>query len=98
MYIGTDKIKEIRITGGGAKSPLWASIKADVTGKVLRTVTEDETACLGAALAAAVGIGVYGDLASAAESAVTCKRSYIPSGADYEGAYRAFCALDEKLN
>lgn len=97
-YIGTDKIKEIRITGGGAKSPLWASIKADVTGKVLRTVTEDETACLGAALAAAVGIGVYGDLASAAESAVTCKRSYIPSGADYEGAYRAFCALDEKLN
>lgn len=97
-YIGTDKIKEIRITGGGAKSPLWASIKADVTGKVLRTVTEDETACLGAALAAAVGIGVYGDLASAAESAVTCKKSYIPSGADYEGAYRAFCALDEKLN
>ena len=97
-YIGTDKIKEIRITGGGAKSPLWASIKADVTGKVLRTVTEDETACLGAALSAAVGIGAFESLAEAAENAVTCKKSYVPSGADYESAYRAFCDLDEKMN
>ena len=97
-YIGTDSIKEIRITGGGAKSPLWASIKADVTGKVLRTVTEDETACLGSALCAAVGIGVFESLKCACESAVTTKKSYIPSGADYEAAYRAFIELDEKLN
>lgn len=97
-YIGTDKIKEIRITGGGAKSPLWAQIKADVTGKVLRTVTEDETACLGSALAAAVGVGAFESLAEAAESAVSTKKSYIPSGADYEGAYRAYVALDGKLN
>ncbi len=97
-YIGTEEIHEIRITGGGAKSPLWAQIKSDVTGKVLRTVTEDETACLGAALSAAVGIGVFESLASAAESAVSTKRSYIPSGADYEAAYRAYAALDQKLN
>lgn len=97
-YIGTDAIREIRITGGGAKSPLWASIKADVTGKVLRTVTEDETACLGTALAAAVGIGVFPSIADAAAKAVTTKRSFVPSGADYEAAYRSFCSLDEKLN
>ncbi len=97
-YIGTDSIKEIRITGGGAKSPLWASIKADVTGKILRTVTEDETACLGSALCAAVGIGAFSSLKDACESAVSTKRSYVPSGADYEAAYRAFVSLDEKLN
>ena len=97
-YIGTDKIKEIRITGGGAKSPLWASIKADVTGKVLRTVSEDETACLGSALAAAVGIGVFSSIEEAAESAVSTKKSYIPSGQDYESAYRSYIALDDKLN
>ena len=97
-YIGMDRIKEIRITGGGAKSPLWASIKADVTGKVLRTVTEDETACLGSALSAAVGIGVFSTLEDAAENAVRAKKSYIPSGADSEGAYRAFCELDNKMN
>ncbi len=97
-YIGTDSIKEIRITGGGAKSPLWASIKADVTGKILRTVTEDETACLGSALCAAVGIGAFSSLKEACESAVTTKRSYVPSGADYEAAYRAFVSLDKKLN
>lgn len=97
-YIGTDKIKEIRITGGGAKSPLWASIKADVTGKVLRTVSEEETACLGSALAAAVGIGVFASIEEAAESAVSTKKSYIPSGQDYEAAYRSYTDLDEKLN
>ena len=97
-YIGTEKIKEIRITGGGAKSPLWAAIKADVTGKVLRTVTEEETACLGTALCAAVGVGAFGSIEEAAASAVTTKRSFMPSGANYEGAYRAFCSLDEKLN
>ena len=97
-YIGIDAIKEIRITGGGAKSPLWATIKADVTGKVLRTVTEDETACLGSALCAAVGIGEFTSLKEAADMAVNTKRSFVPSGADYSSAYRAFIALDEKLN
>jgi xylulokinase len=97
-YIGTEKIKEIRITGGGAKSPLWASIKADVTGKVLRTVTEEETACLGSALCAAVGIGVFSSIEEAAESAVSTKKSYIPSGQDYEAAYKNYISLDEKLN
>lgn len=97
-YIGTDKIKEIRITGGGAKSPLWASIKADVTGKVLRTVTEEESACLGTALCAAVGVGAFPSLDVACANAVITKHSYIPSGSDYEAAYQAFVSLDEKLN
>ena len=61
-YVGEDAIKEIRITGGGASSPLWSTIKSDVTGKVLKTLSESETACLGSALAAAVGIGDSGGL------------------------------------
>ena len=97
-YIGTDSIEEIRITGGGAKSPLWAGIKADVTGKILKTVTESETACLGAALSAAVGVGAFPDLKTAADSAVASKETYAPTGISYEQAYERYVKLDNLMN
>lgn len=84
--------------GGGASSPLWAQIKADVTGKELCTLEESETACLGSALLAAVGIGLYGSAAEAARAAVKIKGKYAPSGADYSAAYRRFCELDGVIN
>ena len=97
-YIGSEEIRRIRITGGGAKSPLWAQIKADVTGKELTTVSEEETACLGTAILAAVGVGAFATIEEAAEKFVRPKKSYLPSGTDYEAAYRAFVQLDEKMN
>lgn len=97
-YVGEDAIKEIRITGGGASSPLWSTIKSDVTGKVLKTLSESETACLGSALAAAVGIGDFTSLKEAVDSVVKVKRTYEPTGADYSKAYEAYCKLDKLLN
>ncbi len=97
-YVGEDAIKEIRITGGGASSPLWSTIKSDVTGKVLKTLSESETACLGSALAAAVGIGDFASLKEAVDSVVKVKRTYEPTGADYTKAYEAYCSLDKLLN
>lgn len=88
---------EIRITGGGAASPLWAGIKADVTGATLKTLAEGETACLGTALAAAVGIGDFPDIATAADAVVRTDKSYAPTGADYTAAYERYCALDDRL-
>ena len=88
----------IRITGGGASSPLWAQIKADVTGKELATLEESETACLGSALLAAVGIGLYKNAAEASRAAVKIKGKYSPSGADYSAAYRRFCERDGAIN
>ena len=89
---------EIRITGGGASSPLWAQIKADVTGKELKTVSESETACLGTAILAAVGVGAFSSIAEAASSIVKTKKTYSPSGADYTDAFNRYEALDAKLN
>ncbi len=97
-YVGEDAIKEIRITGGGASSPLWAGIKSDVTGKVLKTLTESETACLGSALAAAVGVGEFDSLKSAVDKVVKTKKVYEPSGVDYTDAYDNYCKLDKLLN
>ncbi len=97
-YARVDDSAKIRITGGGASSPLWAGIKADVTGMELNTVTEEETACLGSAILAMVGDGVYSDIEVAARAVVKTKSSYRPCGEDYSDAYKRFCDLDNLLN
>ncbi|SDS19389.1 xylulokinase [Opitutus sp. GAS368] len=47
------KPREIRLTGGGAKSPVWRQIMADVFGVPVVSMVEDEGAALGGALQAA---------------------------------------------
>ena len=89
---------EVRITGGGASGKLWPQIKADVTGRTLTTVCESETACLGTAILAMVGVGTYETITQAAEATVAIKGSFTPSGADYEAAYRRYTDTDDKLN
>ena len=97
-YVDAKADSRIRITGGGASSPLWAGIKADVTGMKLDTVSEAETACLGTAILAMVGDGLYPSIEDAARATVTTKKSYVPSGTSYEAAYENYCNLDNTLN
>jgi xylulokinase len=47
------KPKEIRLTGGGAKSAAWRQIMADIFGVPVVAMMEDEGAALGGALQAA---------------------------------------------
>jgi len=47
------KAKEIRLTGGGARSATWRQIAADVFGVPVVAMAEDESAALGGALQAA---------------------------------------------
>ena len=47
------KPKEIRVTGGGAKSPVWRQLMADIFGVPVVAMVEDEGAALGGALQAA---------------------------------------------
>lgn len=97
-YVDVPSDSQIRITGGGASSPLWAGIKADVTGMKLDTVSEAETACLGTAILAMVGDGAYESIEDAARATVKTKKSYLPSGVSYERAYENYRALDNLLN
>ncbi len=55
----------IRNTGGGARSPGWVQLKADVLGRPIATVTEPEPGCLGAAILAGVAAGVYSSVPAA---------------------------------
>jgi xylulokinase len=54
--------KEIRIVGGGSKSPLWRQIFSDVyNSRIIRTNIGQEAAALGAATIGAVGVGIWKD-------------------------------------
>ncbi len=95
-YLGLE-CDEIRTMGGGASSPLWCQIKADMTGKKIVTLKNDETACLGSAILAGVATGVFESVEAACDMAVETKREFVPSGADYTECYKRYCDLDEKL-
>ena len=90
--------REIRITGGGASSPLWAQIKADVTGLSLSTLAEKESACLGTALMAGKGVGIYPSLEDASRRIVRIHKTFTPGGTDYSVPYARYRKLDEMLN
>ena len=88
------KLTQIIATGGGAKSPIWCQMQADITGLPVCIPAEKEAACLGAAMIAAVSDGRYGDFAAAVADCVTMQMSYEPKPSKrLERKYRRFCAL-----
>jgi xylulokinase len=52
-------VKSVRASGGGAKSPLWRQILADIMGKPVIVLETQEGSAYGAALLALVGTGAY---------------------------------------
>jgi xylulokinase len=69
-------------TGGGARSPLWLQIDADILGVPVVTPACAERACLGAAMFAAVAAGRHPTLPAAALAMVHPDREYMPIGAN----------------
>jgi xylulokinase len=55
-------IEQVRATGGGARSPLWRQLQADVYGVPIHRTTADEGPAHGAALLSGVAAGVYRDV------------------------------------
>ncbi len=50
--------RELIVVGGAAKSELWLQIIADMTGRPVLTIAEEVEAAMGAALLAALGVGL----------------------------------------
>jgi xylulokinase len=71
-------VKSIRLGGGGARSPLWQQIQADVYGMRVDLIAAEEGAAYGAALLAGVGAGVWRSVEAACESAVHVARHAEP--------------------
>ena len=58
---------DMRAVGGGARSPLWMQLQADVYGRAVRRTVIDEGPAYGAALLGGVAAGVFADVGEASE-------------------------------
>ena len=93
---GLGEIRQIRVSGGGARSPLWRQILADVLNQELVTVNTTEGAAFGAALLAGVGAGVWPSVPEACRQVVQIVDRVVPQAdevAAYEGLYPLYRQL-----
>jgi xylulokinase len=63
-------VNQIRVSGGGSKSPLWRQIQADVFGQDVVTINAEQGPAYGVALLAAVGCGAYKSIEEACSAAI----------------------------
>ena len=90
------EVKVSGICGGGAKSPLWTRIIANVMNVQLEIQKNDEGPSLGAAILAAVGCGRYSSLDEAIGSVVKTEKTISPEkelAEKYEEKYKHFRRL-----
>jgi xylulokinase len=93
-------VKEIRCLGGGARSAVWNQIKADLTGRPVLTMKNEEAACLGAAIVAGVGVGLFQSLEQACGSMVELKGRQEPDPKNrdlYAAHFRKYVGLYDAL-
>ena len=93
---GLTDIKQVRVSGGGARSSLWRQILADVLDVELVTVNTTEGAAYGAALLAGVGAGAWPDVDTACEACIKLTGSTSPQPdtvTKYESLYPQYREL-----
>ena len=73
------EINEFYITGGGAKSPIWGQIIADIIGHEIAVLNIEEGPAFGAALIAAVGAQLYPDFDTAKADFLKVARRITPA-------------------
>ncbi|MEW6208525.1 MAG: xylulokinase [Acidobacteriota bacterium] len=75
-------VSAVRLGGGGARSPLWRQIQADVYGREVETIEAEEGAAFGAGLLAGVGCGRWTSVDAATDEVVRTAETVAP---DSEG-------------
>jgi len=94
------EVEQIRASGGGARSALWRQIQADIFDTEIVTVNETEGAAYGAAILAAVGVGIFNSVAGACRQLVRVESSVEPiptHTARYDELYAVYRELYHTL-
>jgi len=78
------RLSGLILTGGAAKSPLWNTVKASITGLSALTCEQSESGCLGAAILAGKGCGVFSSLAEGTAGMVRQGKRFEPDLKDRE--------------
>ncbi|MFT3773386.1 MAG: FGGY-family carbohydrate kinase [Minicystis sp.] len=87
---------EIRLTGGGAKSPFWRQMMADVFGTPVAVTTSTEGPAFGAAILGGVAAGAFSSVAEAADALVHVTSRVAPEPAT-AARYREIHAIYRAL-
>jgi xylulokinase len=93
-------VNEIRVSGGGANSPFWRQLQADVYGQDVVTINASEGGALGVALLAAVGTGAFSSVEEACDAVIRVTSTSVtnPETAGlYEKYYPIYGALYQHL-
>jgi xylulokinase len=93
---GLGGIKQVRVSGGGARSPIWRQMLSDVLDSELVTVNTTEGAAFGAALLAGVGAGAWKSVEESCSATIKTmdKTTANPAAVrKYEEYYRQYTAL-----
>ena len=86
-------VTAIRLGGGGARSPLWRQIQADVYGHEVEIVAAEEGAAHGAAILAGTGAGAWSSVEQACDAIVRVAKRITPNPKDsatMTQAYRTY--------
>jgi xylulokinase len=86
-------VTSIRLGGGGARSPLWRQIQADVYGREVEIVAAEEGAAYGAAILAGSGAGEWSSVEQACDAIVRVAKRIAPNQKDsatMRTAYESF--------
>ncbi len=97
--LGVD-IKSVRITGGGAKSDIWAQMIADIMNIDVITIEIEEGPALGAAILAMVGAQVYATVEDACKNIIKTKALFKPNAENadiYKIKYKKFKQIYPKI-
>lgn len=89
-------IERTKICGGGAKSPLWKEIMANILNIKVDVIESEEGPALGGAILAAVGCGEYASVEDAASKLVKVIDTVEPTpsiAAKYEEKYKKFAQI-----
>jgi xylulokinase len=93
-------VNRIRLGGGGARSPLWRQIQADIYGREVEIVEAEEGAAYGAAMLAGVGAKIWPSVDAACDSVVRVVNRVTPIAANtatmntgYEKYVRVYPAM-----
>ncbi len=74
-------IRQVRLSGGGARSAFWRRMQADIYRATCVTISAEEGPAYGAALLAAVGAGAFKNVAEACRAGITITRTIRPDAA-----------------
>ncbi len=91
--------QEMTSLGGGARSKLWLQIKADVLQREIRTIHCEEATCLGAAVLAATGRGLFPNIRAAVNAMVHPSATFHPNIRNkeiYEAGFKTYRALNQR--